>query len=624
MSKRVGLRHVQSIGAKVRAAAVCPEGEQFTNGSFGTGDWTGWTRNPTDPNHWTLLGGGLPAALFQALLTDPIGPIHCPRATGTLEQDFANVIPTSCFVAAAVFHVETYWTTDICNPVSPALWQVEVLYTDGTSTILDLTGDPVSTWVTHDLKAILQAGKTVKGIRFTATVDACGGTGIGKTEVEAAACTCSMPYTLVVSLNDASMGTTSPAPATYKEAVGSTVNVTAVPNTGYYLNYWLLDGVNVGSANPYTVTMNADHRLQAVFAQAVIGWLGTWAKRRKITVDHTKLSADESNFPNALPISSNSGLTGADLTSIFTELGSSSLKIAVTLSDGQTQCYVEVDQWQNTSGKALLWVGVPAISHTTDTVLYLYYDHTQPDNTVYVGTRGSTPAQNVWDLDFYGVWHCNEDPTKGNVKDSTSNNIDLMMFNPASSQLVDSQLGKGYQLNGTTQNLRCAHIESWAALGLYTIEIWVKPTGSANGFVYGECKDATINTYADESEWIVTNPHIWVENNRDTSKNTVNNSVPLNAFTLLQIQHTFATYQWDVFVNGIEDANFPYTESPITLYTSDGYFKVGCRMAQTNFFAGIVDEIRWSRKIRSADWLLATYNTETDNFQSWGAEETRP
>lgn len=60
-------------------------------------------------------------------------------------------------------------------------------------------------------------------------------------------------------------GTTSPAPGTYSYGYGTQVSVTATVNTGYVLNYWTLDTVNVGAANPYTVTMDQNHTLKAFF-----------------------------------------------------------------------------------------------------------------------------------------------------------------------------------------------------------------------------------------------------------------------------------------------------------------------------------------------------------------------
>jgi hypothetical protein len=63
-------------------------------------------------------------------------------------------------------------------------------------------------------------------------------------------------------------GTTSPTPGTYTHNAGSTVQVTASPNTNYVFDHWELDTVNVGSANPYSVLMDQNHTLKAVFESA--------------------------------------------------------------------------------------------------------------------------------------------------------------------------------------------------------------------------------------------------------------------------------------------------------------------------------------------------------------------
>jgi len=60
-------------------------------------------------------------------------------------------------------------------------------------------------------------------------------------------------------------GTTNPAPGTYLYAAGSSVNVTAIPDANYKLDHWELDTANVGSANPYTVLMDGNHTLKAMF-----------------------------------------------------------------------------------------------------------------------------------------------------------------------------------------------------------------------------------------------------------------------------------------------------------------------------------------------------------------------
>lgn len=177
-----------------------PPGEQFTNGDFETGDLTGWSVEGTHADGtpaWEVApdaecqpdGLGLRARL-AARETDPPGPIGCPRIRGGLSQDFASPIPVECFTDSSVFKVQTKWGTDYCNPVPPEVWQLEILYTDGTSTLVDLSGDPQGVWVSHELKPVLEPGKKVKGIRFTGIVDRCGGPGCGCTEVMVDNCTC--------------------------------------------------------------------------------------------------------------------------------------------------------------------------------------------------------------------------------------------------------------------------------------------------------------------------------------------------------------------------------------------------------------------------------------------------
>jgi len=60
-------------------------------------------------------------------------------------------------------------------------------------------------------------------------------------------------------------GTTDPPPGNYTYSAGTLVNITAIPNASYVLDYWELDAVNVGATNPVEVTMDVDQALHAVF-----------------------------------------------------------------------------------------------------------------------------------------------------------------------------------------------------------------------------------------------------------------------------------------------------------------------------------------------------------------------
>ena len=60
-------------------------------------------------------------------------------------------------------------------------------------------------------------------------------------------------------------GTTNPAPGLYTVDSGSLQTITSIPDSGYQLDHWDLDGSNVGNSTSYAVTMNADHTVTAVY-----------------------------------------------------------------------------------------------------------------------------------------------------------------------------------------------------------------------------------------------------------------------------------------------------------------------------------------------------------------------
>ncbi|MGA2669954.1 MAG: DUF2341 domain-containing protein [Dehalococcoidia bacterium] len=138
-----------------------------------------------------------------------------------------------------------------------------------------------------------------------------------------------------------------------------------------------------------------------------MSWLSDWGKRVKLTTDHTDITLALSDFPILLHVSASCGRNNDDVSCVFDELQSDAnrFKIAVTTSDGTTQCYVEIEKWDDANEQAWLWVKAPSLSSTVDDDFYLYYGSSHADNTTYVGDIGSTAAQTVWDSNFKLVNH---------------------------------------------------------------------------------------------------------------------------------------------------------------------------------------------------------------------------
>ena len=133
-----------------------------------------------------------------------------------------------------------------------------------------------------------------------------------------------------------------------------------------------------------------------------MAWLsGGWGKRIEITQSGTNVASDLEWFPVPLFINSAAGTGDDDVaTPIFAELGTASTKLAVTLADGTTELYVEIEQWTYNAGtvadsEAVLWVSKTG----EDTLLaaggtfYIYYDSSHADSD-----GGGTAGNKVGDI----------------------------------------------------------------------------------------------------------------------------------------------------------------------------------------------------------------------------------
>ena len=148
-------------------------------------------------------------------------------------------------------------------------------------------------------------------------------------------------YTLTIQTT--SGGSTSPPPGSYNYSPGSSVQVTAVPSTNYVLNYWSLDGANVGSANPYTVSMNNNHTLEAVFESippivVSINPMSTTVSLGQAVVFTSTVSAGTAPYSYQWYLDGNSvpGATSSSWTFATATVGTHFVQLKVTDSKGNT------------------------------------------------------------------------------------------------------------------------------------------------------------------------------------------------------------------------------------------------------------------------------------------------
>lgn len=148
-------------------------------------------------------------------------------------------------------------------------------------------------------------------------------------------------------------------------------------------------------------------------------------QRLKIEIDHTNVSADLSNFP--LLITEDNFSSG-----IWSNVKADGTDIVITTSDGLTKCDIDLEYINTSTPEMALWVDVPTVSSSVDTVLYFYYDNSGASEDVHSFT---------WD-DYEFVSH------DGGYTDATGNHT--RVYDNTSPTAVDWYGGNSRYFNGAS------------------------------------------------------------------------------------------------------------------------------------------------------------------------------
>ena len=362
-----------------------------------------------------------------------------------------------------------------------------------------------------------------------------------------------------------------------------------------------------------------------------MAWLSGWSKRIKLIIDNTNVDDTLSNFPVLIKISNSSGITSANVTSVFTKLGSDSnrKKIAVTTLNGTTQCYVEIELFDYSSSVAWLWVKVPSVASGATTDLYFYYDSTQSDNTTYIGDTGDSAAQSVWDSNFKLVMHMAQDPNgdvADAIKDSTSNaNHGTPDGSMTSVDLVDGKIGKAIDFDGGDDHIQ---LDTKIGIGAKTLEVVFYATDAAHAQLsdvfFGEI-DSSNNSYGNWFRWNHSTHVInWALLKHVQSAYTFN----ITTSSLLANTDYYIAGTWDgttgvnavkLYVDGGVNVQATSSQSETVVPTNntrigDDYYSVD------RHYEGKMAEVRISNTARSAAWIKATYYSNWDGLVSFGVE----
>jgi uncharacterized repeat protein (TIGR01451 family) len=337
-------------------------------------------------------------------------------------------------------------------------------------------------------------------------------------------------------------------------------------------------------------------------------WDCDWDSRIKLVFDNSGQTEDLTNVP--ILITLNSGRID------YTRTRNQGQDIRLVDADSTTVLAHEIEDW-NELGTSYVWVKVPQVDGSSDT------DHIW----LYFNNPSAADGQNVsavWSNGYAGVWHLHDDflDSTGNANNGTnsgSTDVSAQVADGQSFDAVDNyiEVGSG------------ASIDNIFAGG-GTVTAWINPTGWGENN-YGRIFDKATGVFGDDGwnfELYGGGPSALAFEHGFSVANgawQVANGISLSSW-----QHVAVTYNNSSTTNDpafyIDGQPQTETESRGPVGSADSDAASIARIGNigndtTRTFDGILDEVRVSDVIRSADWIAAQHLSMTDTFITYNAAQ---
>ncbi len=370
--------------------------------------------------------------------------------------------------------------------------------------------------------------------------------------------------------------------------------------------------ISVTVTNVDPTAVNDNYAVDADLTLSVDWWNTNWSNRQQLTFDNLAQSETLTDFPVLIV------LNAGNIDYAQTNDGGSDLRFLA--ADGTELAY-EIEQW-NEGGDSSVWVRVPQITANSNADgIWMYYGNA-------VATSGENPA-GVWDSNFVGVWHLNEEQagTGGTdvYKDSTAygnDGIDRVAVTGQEGQVTDGQ-----EFDASDW-IEIDHDASLDLKDSMTISFWIKPTSDSGQF----------NRVVEKGLWGYTDSYYFGGGDGTNDLTFYLNGQEIidtadNILTVGVWQHAAVSYTSNgdgtstarMYLDGVEIAND--TRTTVVVTGNTGRLAIGHDDPLYDF-NGFIDEVQISNTNRSADWIAAQYQATRNQFGSefvqFQGEETAP
>lgn len=313
---------------------------------------------------------------------------------------------------------------------------------------------------------------------------------------------------------------------------------------------------------------------------------------------------------------------GGHIQNTVTQTGGNAVTMPADLiftsdSGGTTKIPWEIDSYDGTNGILWAWVQLATVSHSSNTVFYVFYDDASVNTQQ--NTSSFAPSA-VWDSNYKAVYHL-PDGSSLLTADSTSNAANAGISGSVSA--VAGQIDGGASLPGSAFNYLAGpgNINPTNI----TISAWVKATSGTQGYIVNKNYDGStvaysLNVNTNDTCSGCTNGMAFFSGGWHQSG--INTNITGNgAFNYVVGTYDGTTLKY--YVNsGTVDSSQGISSSLPTSNASA--MDIGRYANNTAYFNGIIDEVRISSIARPANWITTEYNNQSNpqSFLTAGSEVT--
>jgi hypothetical protein len=231
-------------------------------------------------------------------------------------------------------------------------------------------------------------------------------------------------------------------------------------------------------------------------------------------------------------------------------------------------------------------------------------------------------AANVWDDDFRAVWHLNQSSL--NLEDSTSYNNHITAAAGTPDYASSAKIGDGLHLDSSSSEYVTSNVNVLPAGKNFTFEGWMNPDTIQKQTFVAKNRDSATATQENELViyWDGGAGSNWCDYVEYTITSHDAGAGEPSAGNWDHYVFTIDTYNdvHKVYCNGELVSTKTTAVNDFSPDTSNFPWCLGMERdsgsptTTGDFFDGYMDEVRFSNRVRSADWIAAQYRSQSNTF----------